>query len=52
MRDLNPRVNLEIEVSEALMQRLQALAGCSSARRVEAVASWLLSQALESQRLP
>jgi len=34
------------------MQCLQALAGCSSARRVEAVASSRLSQAIESQRLP
>jgi hypothetical protein len=49
MHGLNRLIRVEIEVSEALLRRLQVLAGCSNRRRLDALASQLLIQALEQR---
>jgi hypothetical protein len=44
-------VRVDIEVSPELLRHLQALAGCTSRRRLEALASQLVIQAAKDGRL-
>jgi predicted transcriptional regulator len=50
MSGLNRSMRVEIELSQDVIRHLQALAGCTSRRRLDALASQLLLQALEARR--
>ena len=44
-------VSVEIDLPAEVIARLQELAGCTSRRRLDALASQLIIQAIEARRL-